>query len=221
MAYVYRHVRLDKNEPFYVGIGKTIARAYSSKNRSSHWEAIVNKSKYKVDILFRDVDYDKAKEKEIEFINLYGRADFKKGPLCNKTNGGDGCLGLIHTEESREKMGAPNRGKVISKEHREAISMFHTGKRHSEEYKIKMSNRMIGEKNHMYGTKRSDEAKLKTSLANRGDKNKAAKLSSKSVLDIRRKYSEGNVTHQQLASEFGISKSNITSVLNRKTWATI
>ena len=28
MAIVYRHIRLDKNEVFYIGIGKTEKRAY-------------------------------------------------------------------------------------------------------------------------------------------------------------------------------------------------
>jgi hypothetical protein len=33
MAYVYRHIRLDKNEPFYIGIGKD---DYSSFKRAYH-----------------------------------------------------------------------------------------------------------------------------------------------------------------------------------------
>ena len=28
MAVVYRHIRLDKNEPFYIGIGEKENRAY-------------------------------------------------------------------------------------------------------------------------------------------------------------------------------------------------
>ena len=33
MAYVYRHIRLDKNQPFYIGVGTcdTYERAYSKK----------------------------------------------------------------------------------------------------------------------------------------------------------------------------------------------
>ena len=34
MAILYRHIRLDKNVPFYIGIGKDIKRAYSKSNRN-------------------------------------------------------------------------------------------------------------------------------------------------------------------------------------------
>ena len=43
MAFVYRHIRLDKNEPFYIGIGKKIYRAYSMKGRNKYWLRIINK----------------------------------------------------------------------------------------------------------------------------------------------------------------------------------
>jgi hypothetical protein len=35
MAYVYRHIRLDKNEPFYIGIGSdsSFARANDFKEK--------------------------------------------------------------------------------------------------------------------------------------------------------------------------------------------
>ena len=51
MAIVYRHIRLDKNEPFYIGIGKEIKRAYD-KRRGNHWKSIIKKTEYRVDILF-------------------------------------------------------------------------------------------------------------------------------------------------------------------------
>ena len=40
MAYVYRHIRLDKNQPFYIGVGKNdndLKRAFSKCNRNSYW----------------------------------------------------------------------------------------------------------------------------------------------------------------------------------------
>ena len=44
MPYVYRHIRLDKNQPFYIGIGKEdngiFTRAYSHKNRNTYWNNI-------------------------------------------------------------------------------------------------------------------------------------------------------------------------------------
>ena len=64
MAYVYRHIRLDKNIPFYIGIGKEEQRAYSKSNRNPYWKKITNKTDYVVEILFNDISYELAKEKE-------------------------------------------------------------------------------------------------------------------------------------------------------------
>jgi stress response protein SCP2 len=90
MAIVYRHIRLDKNEPFYIGIGRDEARAFSKKGRNRHWRFITTKSNYEIDILFEDLSWEQACEKEREFIALYGRKDLSKGTLVNMTDGGDG-----------------------------------------------------------------------------------------------------------------------------------
>ena len=94
--YLYRHIRLDKNEPFYIGIGKqkegncAYCRAYSKYQRNRYWKYIAAITSYEVQILFECNDEDLIKSKEIEFIALYGRKDLGKGTLCNLTDGGDG-----------------------------------------------------------------------------------------------------------------------------------
>lgn len=100
MAYLYRHIRLDTNEPFYIGIGKyeihskgNYRRAYQKDKRNILWRNIVNKTEYEVEILLENLSWDQACEKEIEFINLYGRRNLGKGPLVNLTDGGDGRQG--------------------------------------------------------------------------------------------------------------------------------
>ena len=87
---VYRHIRLDKDIPFYIGIGKDINRPYNKKDRSTFWKSIINKTEYIVEILFDNLTKEQATEKEIEFIELYGRVDLKTGSLCNMTCGGEG-----------------------------------------------------------------------------------------------------------------------------------
>ena len=107
MPHIYRHIRLDKNEPFYVGIGldDIPKRAYETKKRRSQWwNNIVNKYGYSVDILFENVTIDFAKEKEKEFISLYGRIDLGTGTLCNQTNGGDGINGWKASVETKLNM---------------------------------------------------------------------------------------------------------------------
>ena len=102
--YLYRHIRLDKNEPFYIGIGtknnsacsfKTeYARAFCTHQRNKYWYNVVTNSEYKVEIIFEHYNQDIIKQKEKEFIKLYGRKDLKKGGLVNLTNGGDGWTGV-------------------------------------------------------------------------------------------------------------------------------
>jgi len=95
MAYVYRHIRLDKNEPFYIGIGNdnSYKRAYNKYDRNYIWKNIINKTKYKVEIILDGLSWKEACEKEKEFIEMYGRIDLKTGSLVNLTSGGDGVIG--------------------------------------------------------------------------------------------------------------------------------
>ncbi len=143
MAYVYRHIRLDKNEIFYIGISNTIdpeyRRAYSNNSRNKYWKSIVAKTKYKVEVIFDDVSWDYAKEKEIEFINLYGKKTENSGTLCNMTSGGEGTLslkwsfdrrekimssiiGLKRSEASKLRMSESKKGILLSKSHKDNIS---------------------------------------------------------------------------------------------------
>lgn len=118
--YLYRHVRLDKNEPFYIGIGvihekypllkSRYERAFSGKKRNSYWNNIISKTDYNIDILLESENREFIIEKEIEFIKLYGRKDNNTGTLSNMTDGGEGGFGTlcnkgrIPSEETREKL---------------------------------------------------------------------------------------------------------------------
>ena len=64
--YIYRHIRLDKNEPFYIGFGTKLkefytfqsefSRAYNKTSRSKYWKHITNKTNYKIEILIEFVE---------------------------------------------------------------------------------------------------------------------------------------------------------------------
>ncbi len=100
---VYRHIRLDTNQVFYIGMGNE-KRAYSKHSRNRYWKHITKSIKWFSEIIIDDLTLSQAQEKEIEFINLYGRKNIGKGTLCNLTDGGTGGLGLKHTQESINKM---------------------------------------------------------------------------------------------------------------------
>ena len=158
MPYVYRHIRLDKNEPFYIGIGadEDYKRAYAFKKRNRYWSHIVNKHKYEVEILMDNLTWLDACKKETEFIALYGREDLNLGTLTNLTNGGDGMFGFKFSDESRIKMSKSQKNKKpITEETRERMrkasqsrdTIAHLrGKKHSDKTKQKMSESMKGVK---------------------------------------------------------------------------
>jgi hypothetical protein len=88
MAIVYQHRRKDTNEVFYIGIGENKKRAYVY-GRNPHWNRIVNKYGYEVDILVDGCSWEDACQIEIGMIADYGRANLGLGLLANLTNGGD------------------------------------------------------------------------------------------------------------------------------------
>jgi len=125
--YVYRHIRLDKNEPFYIGIGnkKNFFRAYeiNPNKRNELWKKIYNKTEIHIEIIFDNLSKDEASKKEKEFIKLYGRKDLNTGTLCNMTDGGDGIWNSIRSYETKQKLSNlklgnknPQFGKKQSKE---------------------------------------------------------------------------------------------------------
>lgn len=148
MAYVYRHIRLDTNTPFYVGIGTRAnhRRSRTIVKRNQHWKNIVAKTEWLAEIIFDDISLKEAKSKEVEFIALYGRSDLGKGPLVNMTDGGDGTFNWIVSDETKAKMSQRNIGKVLSKYHRAKISKAHKGKTFTAETLLKMRNAKIGTK---------------------------------------------------------------------------
>jgi hypothetical protein len=90
--YLYRHIRLDKNEPFYVGVGTVresgsyitkYARAFKWIDRPSAWLEIASKTEFDVEIVFETSSKKLIIEKEKEFINLYKSRLFDGGTLVN------------------------------------------------------------------------------------------------------------------------------------------
>lgn len=137
MAYVYLHKRLDKDEVFYIGIGKNIERAYSKHNRNQYWKNIVSKTDYQVKIVASDLSWEDACKMEIELISKYGRNDLKQGSLCNLTSGGDGVNG--HSIESINKIRQAHIGRKQSQEEIQRRVNSLKGKSRTEITKLKMS----------------------------------------------------------------------------------
>ena len=98
--YIYRHIRLDTNQIFYIGVGTKLyksrfthkgeySRAYAKKGRNPYWKNITNKTNYKIEIILEFNSYQETLNKEKELIALYGRKDINTGILCNLSEGGE------------------------------------------------------------------------------------------------------------------------------------
>lgn len=142
MAIVYQHKTKDENKIFYIGIGKNKNRAYDLNKRSEFYKRIVKKHGIIVEILYDDIDWEKACEIEKELIKLYGRRNNKTGILVNMTDGGDGTINLpIEIENTRrEKISKGNFGKIRSDKVKKHLSDYYKGKTWEDRFGINKSN---------------------------------------------------------------------------------
>lgn len=191
MACVYKHIRQDTNDVFYIGIGKTTKRSTSHIGRNQYWWNIINKTVWISEIIEDGLTWDTACEREKYWIKYYGRKDLNEGTLVNMTDGGDGNInrictkefkdklskfntGKILTDEQKEKISKSSKGKKITEEQKQKISSTLSGRRLSEDHKKNISDKMkgkfVGEQNPNFGKKVSDETKEKISLKSKNRK---------------------------------------------------
>ena len=182
MAYIYKHIRKDTREVFYIGIGKDKRRIKSLVNRNDIWKNIVNKAGFEYDIIEDNLTWDEACEREKYWIKFYGRRDLKEGTLANMTDGGEGVNNI--SDKSRHQMSLAKKGKKLSSEHKKHIGeaskkrwsdeverkkmMRGKGWNHSEETKQKMSEMKKGKPTCSKGKKCSEEHKKNVSLSKIG-----------------------------------------------------
>ena len=167
MAVIYKHLK-PCGEVFYIGIGQEEKRAKSKSDRNNYWHNVVNKYGYEVQILKSDLTWEDACEMEKVLISWFGRRDLGLGTLVNLTDGGEGNVGWVASDETRARMSkskkeklSHNYGKKASKEAKEKMSISATGRLKSEESK---------EKNRIASANVSEETKFKRYLKNKGKK---------------------------------------------------
>jgi hypothetical protein len=146
MAIVYRHRRLDKNEVFYVGIGKKESRAFDMIHRNHIWKGIKSRSEVDVEIVARDLSWEHACELEQLMIAEYGRIDLHTGTLANLTDGGEGTLGVKQSQESIAKRVAKNKGRKNTEETKRKMSEARKGIVFSAEHIENLRKSHLGQK---------------------------------------------------------------------------
>lgn len=85
---------------------------------------------------------------ERAFISVIGRADREMGPLANRTDGGDGSFGYVHTESAKNRIAKAMTGRTVKPETREKLRRANLGKKnghvHSHEFKQRIKALHLG-----------------------------------------------------------------------------
>jgi hypothetical protein len=165
--YVYFHKNPKTNEIFYVGKGCG-NRAYVSQNRGKHYKNYIKKhGEPHIEIIKDNLSNEEACSLEKKLIEKYGRKELKLGKLVNSTDGGDkGVVGMIHSDESKIKMGESKKGKTSP----------YKGKKWTDETREKYIKSVLGSKRGPYKERKdkgktfSDEIKKRMSDGKLGKK---------------------------------------------------
>lgn len=139
----YTYIWKDANGvPFYVGKGRG-KRAWHVYKRSFEFKAAYSQGGCTVEIVDEFIMESQAHAHEMQLIEQYGRREFG-GLLVNKTDGGEGLTGMVHTAEAKAKISAANLGvknarfgKALSAETKASIAAANIGKLQSVETKDK------------------------------------------------------------------------------------
>ena len=189
--YVYHLIDPRNKIAFYVGKGRG-RRLYMHEwyvknrkipNNNRHLYNKINKIlNTKGYIIYKKVltnlSHKLSCKKETTDIKRIGRYDLGLGPLCNLTNGGEGCYGRIISEKTKGLISAAQIGKIIPDEIIQKMRKAQSKRFHKKSERLKIGNGLKrfsdahpnyrrgqcrGKKNPMYGQIHSRESKIKMS----------------------------------------------------------
>lgn len=128
---------------------------------------------FKLETLESDIPQELAEERERYYIKAYDSYyPSRKG--YNMTEGGNGTVGYIFTEEDRKKLSESNKGRKFTEERNEHLRQVMTGREYKPEWKEALSQsrlgRFTGVNNPFHGKHHSEATKNAIRAHNSGDK---------------------------------------------------
>lgn len=162
LGYVYLLLDPDTEEPRYIGQTVDLARRHRQHCREDRREDcrrarwLRKLRRQGKQPLLRVVHVTTAQQAPVD--EKVWIAHFRMGgiDLVNGTEGGDGCVGLVHSNETKQRLREFATGRTQSAETREKQSLAQKGKSKSEEWKRKIGAAHKGQK-------RSDETRKRIS----------------------------------------------------------
>ena len=159
--------KTQKNRKGYLGSGIYLKRAVKKYGKENFIIEIIEDG---------IIDKDLLCEREKYWIRFYDARNPKIG--YNLTDGGDGFSGN-HSEDTKKRLSILKIGGKHTQEHTDKIAAGNRGKVVSSEAKQKMSIAQLGENNSFYGKQHSEETKEKNSKAKIGVKKNRRDVTSK------------------------------------------
>jgi group I intron endonuclease len=197
--YAYVHAKpntVDVSGIFYVGKGHG-KRAWDMFSRNFHHTNILNKYG-KENILVGKLDCSNeqiAFDLEVGLIKCLRRNDVK---LANMTNGGEGTVGYVQTEEAKLNHSNVMRGRKASDETKEKMKLAHSGDR-----------------NHFYGRTHSEETKAKIAIKKMGsippNKGMAPSLETRAKISATLTGTKGRIPSDETRKKLSESRKGISN----------
>lgn len=219
--YVYKHYA--KSGKVYIGKGSgNRITNFKNRNTSPYWKHVFKHNYVCIEMVQEGLSENDAFDLEKRLIREYIDKGYKLyETLINGTLGGEGCSGLKHSKESKEKMSKAHIGKTSPKKGIKItdatilknMSKAQTGKKRSKEVCEAISKRLLGKK-------RSKETCNAISKGKKGvpvsaeTRKKIAETLSIPVICI-----ESNTVYssaKEASKKLGINHSNILQVCKAK-----
>lgn len=172
--YVYIHKRASDSTVFYIGKGCR-RRAWATSGRNQVWKNIVAKHGVVVYIAHSGLSENCAFTLERILV-----AANRIACIANLVDGGGGTCGMRHTEESRARIGAANKGKIMTLKALTNLQACRTGRKIKEATRLKMSAAKLGRK-HDWHTEASRAAISSAHMGMRPSDASRAKMSASKI----------------------------------------
>lgn len=215
-------------EPFYIGkgFGDRLFHHLKCKGRNHNKNIIIKDllRENKTPIILKikeNLSNEDSLILEKEMIKLIGRLDIGTGTLTNLTEGGEGHIGYIQSEETKRKRVESLKKSTLLETMRSNEFRENTSKRFKEFFKDPknreaISERMKGDKNPMYGKTTSEKQKESVRQAHKDGKVKLTPEGRQKIIESnkKRKGKKNSVVRKDINVFYLISPSKQEFIIN-------